>query len=175
MAQAGHVQDRFQVILSDLLPKVEDEVDKYFSTRSSGDLSSALIDLLHPVVIDSSYAQFRAGRLRDAVLNSIIAVFDLLRVRTGLDRDGVQLVDEALSIEHPRLIISPLDTESGKNEQKGFIQILRGAYQGVRNPKAHSLSSDLNVINAGQYLVFASLLARRIDEAHSNNDAQTPV
>jgi uncharacterized protein (TIGR02391 family) len=93
-------------------------------------------------------------------LNAIVAVFDLLRARTGLDKDGALLVAEALSLERPRLIISTLSTESGQSEQKGFIQILQGAYLGVRNPKAHSLTSDLDVVKAAQYLVFASLLAR---------------
>jgi hypothetical protein len=45
------------------------------------------------------------------------------------------------------------------------MQIFKGAYQGIRNPKAHSLTHDLTAMKAAQYLVFASLLARRIDEA----------
>lgn len=164
-------REAFRGILSDLLPLVEDQVDAHFASKPSGDLASALVDLLHPAVFESSYAQFRAGRLRDAVLNGIIAVFDLLRARTGLDKDGTQLVAEAFSLERPKLIISTLSTESGQSEQRGFIHILQGAYLGVRNPKAHSLTSDLNVVKAAQYLVFASLLARRIDEAQSPTQA----
>ena len=34
------------------------------------------------------------------------------------------------------------------------------------NPKAHSLAHDLTQLTAAQYLVFASLLARRVEEAH---------
>jgi hypothetical protein len=63
------------------------------------------------------------------------------------------------------LIVSDLSTESGRSDQKGFIQILQGAYLSVRNPKAHSLKTDLNTESAAQYLVFASLLARRIDRS----------
>lgn len=165
--RADQAADRvaFETILSDLLPRVEDKLDHYYAARPTGDLSSAVVDLLHPAVFDSSYTQFRAGRLRDSVFNAFVAVFDLIRAKTGLDKDGTQLVAEALSLERPRLILSTLATESGQNEQKGFIQILQGAYLGVRNPKAHSLASDLDVETAAQYLVFASLLARRIDEA----------
>jgi uncharacterized protein (TIGR02391 family) len=171
VGETGLKSETFQAILTDLLPRVEDQVDAYFASRPSGDLSSALLDLLHPAVFESSYTQYRAGRLRDAVFNAIVAVFDLLRARTGLDRDGAQLVAESLSLERPRLIFSTLSTESGQNEQKGFIQILQGAYLGVRNPKAHSLTSDLDVVKAAQYLVFASLLARRIEEAQVANQA----
>jgi hypothetical protein len=45
------------------------------------------------------------------------------------------------------------------------MQILVGAYLGIRNPKAHSLNHDLDPEKAAQYLIFASLLARRIYEA----------
>lgn len=128
-------------------------------------LPSAILGVLHPAVTASSYAQFRAGHLRDAVFNAFVAVFDLLREKSGLDKDGAGLVAEALSLEKPKLILSTLATESGQNDQKGFIQILQGAYLGVRNPKAHSLASDLDDSEAAQYLVFASLLARRVEEA----------
>ncbi|HYW46683.1 MAG TPA: TIGR02391 family protein [Bryobacteraceae bacterium] len=157
----------FQEILSDLLPQVEDQVDDYFASRTVADLSSTVMDFLHPAILESSYSQFRAGKLRDSVFNAFVAVFDLLRTKTGLEKDGAQLVVEALSLERPRLVISTLATESGRSEQKGFIQILQGAYLGVRNPKAHSLASDLDEMAAAQYLVFASLLARRIDEAQT--------
>ncbi len=117
------------------------------------------------MICESSYNHFRAGRYRDAVLNALVAVFDLIRCRTGLERDGAQLIAEAFSLESPKLVFSNLDTEFGKNDQKGFIQILQGAYLGIRNPRAHSLSTDLDQFKAAQYLVFASFLARRIDEA----------
>jgi hypothetical protein len=61
--------------------------------------------------------------------------------------------------------MSDLDSESGQNDQKGFMQIYKGAFQGIRNPKAHSLAHDLTEEKAAQYLIFASLLARRIEEA----------
>ncbi len=127
------------------------------------------LNLLHPAILNSSYALFRNGHLRDAVLNSVLAVFDLIRQRTGLDLDGTALVGKAFSLDHPCLIFSELDTESGQNDQKGFIQLLNGSYQAIRNTKAHSLNHDLDEIKAAQYLVHASLLARRVSEAHVPN------
>ena len=75
------------------------------------------------------------------------------------------MVSDAFSLEHPVIILSELETDSGQNDQKGFMQIFKGAFQGIRNPRAHSLANDLNEHKAAQYLVFASLLARRLDEA----------
>lgn len=121
--------------------------------------------LIHPIIREAAYQQFLNGHLRSAVLDSLIAVFDLIRERTGVYLDGSDLVGKVFSLSDPKLILSELDTESGKSDQKGFIQILQGAYQGIRNPKAHSLQSDLTIETAAQYLVFASLLARRIESA----------
>jgi uncharacterized protein (TIGR02391 family) len=121
--------------------------------------------LLHPLIAKSSYDLYRDGHLRDAVLNSVIAVFDHIRKLTKLDADGDALVGKVFSLDHPLIILSELETESGQNDQKGFMQIFKGAFQGIRNPKAHSLTHDLNPEKAAQYLIFASLLARRLDEA----------
>ena len=130
---------------------------------------SELERILHPKILEHSYQQFLDGHLRSAVLDAFIAVFDLIRERTGLGLDGAELVGRVFSLSDPMLIVSELDTESGKSDQKGFIQILQGAYLSVRNPKAHSLRNDLDDISAAQYLVFASLLARRVEAAILGN------
>ena len=98
-------------------------------------------------------------------MNAITAIYDFIRNKTGSKDDGDRLIGQVMSIQSPVLILSEIDSESGQNDQKGFMQIFKGAYQGIRNPKAHSLTHDLTPIKAAQYLVFASLLARRVDEA----------
>lgn len=125
----------------------------------------AFEQLLHPSILKNALPQYKDGHLRDSVLNSITAVYDLIRQKSGLTDDGEKLIGKAFSLETPHLILSELKTESGQSDQKGFMQIFNGAYKGIRNPKAHSLSHDLTEIEAAQYLVFASLLARRIEEA----------
>ncbi len=121
--------------------------------------------LLHPVVKKSSYELYRNKHFRDAVLNSVIATFDHIRKLTGLKIDGDALVGKALAPADPYIVLSELETDSGRNDQKGFMQIFKGAFQGIRNPKAHSLLHDLTAEKAAQYLIFASLLVRRLDEA----------
>lgn len=123
--------------------------------------------LLHPLIVQSSLALYRDGHLREAVLNSITAIFDLIRERSGIAEDGDRLIGQVFSINDPVLILSEIESESGQNDQKGFMQIFKGAYQGIRNPKAHTLNHDLNEMKAAQYLVFASMLARRVDEANN--------
>jgi uncharacterized protein (TIGR02391 family) len=103
--------------------------------------------------------------MRDAVLDSLISVNDLIRERASLSLDGPNLIDQAFSMTNPRLIISSLETESGKNEQKGFMDLLKGAYTGIRNPNSHSLQGELYSKTAAHYLVLSSLLATKVDSS----------
>ena len=135
---------------------------KEFDSKRPALRQVAFENLLHGTVVASSLDLYKSRHYREAVLNAIIAVFDLIRSRTKLDLDGDRLISEVLSEQRPRLILDEIDTESGRNDQKGFMQIFKGLYQGVRNPKSHSLEHDLDERKAGQYLVFASLLARRV-------------
>jgi uncharacterized protein (TIGR02391 family) len=136
-------------------------------------------ELVHRTIVDSALGQYRNGHWRDAVLNAFIAVFDLLRSRVRLDLDGDRLITQAFSVDKPLLLVADLTTESGKNDQIGFMLMLQGAFRGVRNPKAHCLQHDLTAPKAAQYLVMASLLARRIADArtpHSENaDVERPA
>jgi uncharacterized protein (TIGR02391 family) len=122
-------------------------------------------DLLHPAIRAAAIRHYQAGDYRNAVLDGVTGLFDLLRARTGLNIDGDNLCNRAFSPDRPILVLSELETESGRNDQRGFMDIFKGFYRGVRNPKAHSLVHDLDATKAGQHLVLASLLARRIDEA----------
>ncbi len=155
----------YRDILAHDLRDIEAIAEKKLLDLGSHRGSFGFEHLLHPLVKESAYQQFLNGHLREAVLNSVIALFDHLRKITGLDLDGEDLVSRALSPGKPYLILSNLQTDSGQNDQKGFMQVFKGFYQGVRNPKAHSLTHDLNAHKAAQYLVCMSLLARRLDEA----------
>lgn len=151
-------------ILAFDLPELEERAEAYLQRDAAGQ-KVGFEDLLHPTIVHSSYELYRNGHLREAVLNSITALFDHIRARTKCNEDGDRLIGKVFSLDKPLLILSELETESGQNDQKGFMQIFKGAYQGIRNPKAHSMTHDLSDIKAAQYLVFASLLARRIDQA----------
>jgi uncharacterized protein (TIGR02391 family) len=148
---------KFDALIPDILDAMEKDTMNGHQAGFEG--------MLHPSIVKNCYQQYCDGHLRESVLNSIVSIFDLIRSRTGIDADGASLVDRAFSLSDPYLVLSDLTSESGLNDQKGFIQIFKGSYQGIRNPKAHTLNHDLTEAKAAQYLVFASLLARRIEEA----------
>lgn len=122
-------------------------------------------DLLHPWIVQHAFEQYRNGHFRDSVLNAFVSLGDLMREKTGVGEDGAALATQVLSLKNPKLVLSDIKTESGRNDQIGFLEIIKGAFIGIRNPKAHSIRHDLTESKAAQYLVLASLLARRITEA----------
>jgi uncharacterized protein (TIGR02391 family) len=145
-------------------------VEKWFGERNEvedrrSDVPASVSELLHPLVIGHSMKHFADGDLREAVLNAMLALAQTLRDRSGADLDGAHLANKVLSARGPILEFTPRQTASEIDEHAGFHHIVLGAFLGVRNPKAHSLMHDLNPMKALQYLVFVSLLLRRVDEA----------
>lgn len=147
------------------LEKIDAVLNNTELTSQPDPTDDIYINLMHPLIINSSWDQYKNGHYRDAVLNSMLAIGDFLRMQSGLDLDGKQLVEQVFSINNPKIIISNLTTESGKNEQLGFMQIVSGAFQGIRNPNAHSLKNEPNDIRTIQYLVIASFIIHKIEEA----------
>lgn len=149
------------------LPELEKRAEAHLLKESKTQQQQQLgfEELLHPIVMEHSYQLYRNGHLRESVLNSVTALFDFIRTKAKLHEDGDKLIGQVFSLEKPLLVLSELDTESGQNDQKGFMQMFKGAYQGIRNPKAHSLTHDLTPEKAAQYLVLASLFIRRVEEA----------
>jgi len=163
----GDLHDYDDILKHDL-PLIEDKSEQHLLESQEQPNRIGFENLLHPVIFEHAYQQYQAGHLRDAVLNAFTAVFDLIRKRTGLDLDGAKLAGQVFSVKEPHLILSEIETESGRNDQAGFLHIYQGAYIGIRNPTAHSLQHDLTEEKAAQYLIFASLLARRVAEAHAS-------
>lgn len=158
------MENDFNDIIKHDLPDVQRNVERLALAGEKVRPEVGFEDMLHPVIERSSAQHFRDGNLRNAVLDGVTAVYDMIRARTKLDLDGAALAGQAFGIDNGKLVFSELETESGQNDQKGFLQIYQGVYMGIRNVKAHSLNHDLDARKAAQYLVMLSLLARRVEE-----------
>ena len=166
---AGDYRD----MLSMDIPDIENKIDAYAARGIPAGRPSGFDELLHPLVREAAIRHYEAGDFRNAVLDAITAVFDKIRERTGIDLDGDRLINQAMSVQAPVLVLSELETESGRNDQVGFMDMYKGFYRGVRNPKAHSLVHDLDANKAGQHLVLASNLMRRVVEARVVKEVAT--
>lgn len=138
----GMTNDYHDILKRDLF-EIEDCAQIAFLKFANKQGELGFEQLLHPLIEKSSYKLYRSGHLRDAVLNSLIAPFDHIRRLTGIDADGEALINRAFSLGDPYLVFSELETESGQNDQKGFIQIFKGVFQGITIRK---LTASLTIL-----------------------------
>jgi uncharacterized protein (TIGR02391 family) len=85
---------------------------------------------------------YQAENYSHAILDAMHYLSNILREKTGVDGDGVNLVGQALSGDSPRLRLNKLQTETERNTQKGLEHILRGMYWAIRNPRSHEQAED---------------------------------
>src|SRR6267154_586115 len=125
----------------------------------------AYLDQLHPFIARGCRKLFIDGHYAQAVEEAAKAVFQYIRQHTGRSADGAALVDAAYSLKNPILAFSDLKDETKRNEQIGFMEMLKGFAKGVRNPLAHTHGAQEEAQKAFEYLVMASLFCRRIDDS----------
>ena len=127
-------------------------------------LMMAYLPELHPYIAKGCSQLFLDGHYSQAVEEAAKAVFQYIREKTSLLLDGVPLIENAFSINKPLLAFSDLADQNKKNEQLGFMEMLKGFAKGVRNPLAHTHGHQEEAHKAFEYLVVASLFCRRIDD-----------
>jgi len=123
---------------------------------------------VHPKIASVARGRFREGTYADAAEASLKEVNAVVKgiviERTGSERDGADLMQHAFSTGKPVIKLADLSTESGRSEQKGYMQIFAGAMTGIRNPKAHE-NIQINREKAVHFIYLASLLMHKLDEA----------
>lgn len=122
---------------------------------------------VHPRICALARPRFEAGFFGDSVEASFKEVNDavkrLVRDTDGRELDGAGLMTTAFSLQNPVIRLSALETETDRNIQQGYMQIMAGAMTGIRNPKAHgNLSPDST--KALHLICLASLLMHKVDE-----------
>ena len=133
------------------------------------------LDQLHERVVKASAQLFRDGHYPEAVEAAIKSVFQFIRDRTGLTGDGAKLVDAAFSTGKPMLVFSDLSDETKRNEHVGFMELLKASYKGVRSVLSHTHGKQEEKRVAFEYMVFASLLCRRLEAAQNLKQAPAPA
>jgi len=98
-----------------------------------------------------------------AVLEAFAYLRDRIRDRADVDGDGVRLVNEALSGDKPRLFLNKHETESERDAQAGFAEILRGLFKGIRNVYTHE-RIEVSQETADAVIVFLNYCATVIQK-----------
>ncbi len=121
---------------------------------------------LHPEVLAAASALFTDGHYASAVFEAFKALEGRVQRQSGLDASGRDLMTRAFSGSPPPIDLSVQEGQPGRDEQEGFRFVFMGAMQGIRNPKGHGKITQENPERALEYLALASLLFRRLDDAH---------
>jgi len=156
-------------IFEDALNKMNVEYKKRIARGGEQrlDTLNTFWDLLHPKIVEVSKSRFETNHFADSVeaafkeVNNIVKV--IVKQKTSQEYDGADLMNKAFSLQNPIIILDDLSTETGKNIQKGYMQIFSGSMTGIRNPKAHE-NIIIDSQRAIHFLFLASLLMFKIDE-----------
>jgi uncharacterized protein (TIGR02391 family) len=106
---------------------------------------------------------YEAGNYSGAILDSIYFLSDVIRDKSGLESDGLQLVGSAFSGANPIIKINSLHTQSDQDEQKGIHFLLMGIYSAIRNPRSHEKRID-TVETADAIIYFVDYIHGLIDK-----------
>jgi uncharacterized protein (TIGR02391 family) len=123
---------------------------------------------LHPEVQRLAGRLYRDGHYRQAILDTYIGLVDHVKKRSGRkDLDNTPLMQAVFSLRNPILSVS-----DESDEQQGFMWLFSGAVMAIRNPKAHRIIEQTDPQRTVEWLSFASVLLRVLDETTVNNPLQ---
>ncbi|MFQ3579921.1 MAG: TIGR02391 family protein [Bacteroidales bacterium] len=124
--------------------------------------------IIHKDIIRVAKNKFEDEYYADAVESAFKEinkrVKEIVKNKTGEELDGASLMYKALSERNPIVVLDDLSSETGRNIQKGYMQIFAGAITGIRNPKAHE-NIVIDRERAIHFIFLASLLMCKLDEA----------
>jgi len=118
------------------------------------------LDNLHPKVREVTGKLFQDGHFRQAILDVYIALVNAVKEKSGCNLDNSPLMQKVFSRDNPILRIS-----DDSDEQLGFMWLFSGAVMAIRNPKAHSLVAQDDPVRTLEWLAFASILFKILDES----------
>ncbi len=121
----------------------------------------------HPDVIKYCRVLMHQGNHFHAVLEASKSVAEKIRNRSGIAVDGAALADGAFSGSAPILRINNFVTKTDVDEQKGFVNLLKGLFGTFRNPTAHAAQIEwpMSEEDALDLFSLVSYAHRRIDRS----------
>jgi uncharacterized protein (TIGR02391 family) len=126
---------------------------------------------IHHLVIDAAGRLYRQGHYDEAVERAFKKLASRVkRMTKRRDVDGVDLMNQAFSVDRPILRLNPLQTKFERGEQIGWMNLFAGVMGALRNPVAHDTS--LTEQEALDRLTIASVLNLRLDSAKRTRTAR---
>ena len=89
------------------------------------------------MIADAANKLYLDGHYAYAIEAAIKALCNHVRLRSGKDLDGADLMKTVFSPKNPILRFNELKDQTDQDEQQGFMMMFSGAVAGLRNPRAH--------------------------------------
>jgi uncharacterized protein (TIGR02391 family) len=131
-----------------------DTVEHPFDVRG---IHEGLPQIVKRLFDDGHYAQatFEAFKFLDKEVARI--------AKSGLS--GYKLMMDAFKDQSPAIQLTPLMTDTDRDEQKGYQFIFAGSVMAIRNPRGHEYAIKDSIDDCLDHLGLVSMLLRRIEKA----------
>lgn len=136
-------------------------------------IASSILDELHRRKCHSEVLRYCSLEVLKkshfhACFEATKSIFDRIRGLSGASGDGAALVDAALALGQsgvPLLAINLLQTQTDKDEQTGFANLVKGLNGLYRNPMAHDPRINRRITDDEllEVLTMVSMVHRRLD------------
>lgn len=141
-------------------PKIKEEIESKEKTDDQPGILGPL-SMLHPLIAPVASELYQNGHYRQAILDTYILLVNTVKAKSGRhDLDGTSLMQTVFSPKKPVIKIS-----NDADEQMGFMWMFSGSVMGIRNPKAHRLIQQYDPQRTLEWLSFASVLLKVLDDA----------
>jgi uncharacterized protein (TIGR02391 family) len=108
---------------------------------------------------------FDNGHYAQATFEAFKFVDKLVQNLASLNESGFTCMMQAFAETSPLIALTPNQTISEKDEQKGFKFIFAGSMLAIRNPRGHEFGLKDSPDTCLDHLALASLLIRRLEQA----------
>ncbi len=142
------------------LEEIEEEGEPMQESKFPSELK------LHHKVISTSEKLFQDRHYSQAIFEAVKILEKEIKSKSKIrNKIGVDLVNKAFNKDHPIIKIVDGEEQEAIDEREGFRFLYMGAFQGIKNPKSHSIQNLSDPDKALEYLSFISLLMKRLDES----------
>ena len=120
---------------------------------------------IHPSLPPKVRKLFDDGHFAEATFHSFKFLDKQVQKHSRLSETGFKLMMAAFDDANPKLRLTPLLTDSEKDEQKGYRFIFAGGAQAIRNPRGHEYAVADDPDTCLDHLSFVLMLLRRLEAA----------
>lgn len=122
---------------------------------------------VHPLIPEVVKSLFDNGHYAQSTFEAFKYLDKVVQQISGSCKYGSKLMNEVFG-GTPVILINNNQTETEKNEQKGYYFLFAGSVLAIRNPRGHEHSVEDSPEACLDHLGLASLLLRRLeDSGHS--------